>query len=513
MAEQSGTELSAYIRSKEIWLQAVLDKLGWTVEGLQKGDQLTLCSVNAHHFVPEGNLAQHLCRCGRDEEEDEFETKATIRITPALQAAVLAHVKTEQENAMNLQQEMVTMPASLVDDSSPSNDVFSHGPLHTIGYIKSWKLVPKMFAVISPNFLKMADIRAWLYKNLPPNHSQSRVVGGEVNVVEMVARCLTQPDSSGNVNPDYVIQSTHQLFGPNTTSFILELWKFLAISSLQEQHNIPNSVVNDIVPLRLPATGSQPSQRFPMHLLEAAQYAVGTQGEGLNQAGLLSAPLSVDDRKALYDFVVEAAGVRNPDRKLDDLYRDDFYTKLQKDSQQKPGDLEPSTLEEMARQRDYKRRRQTYRAKNVHITKRSTVEVMRDVINARMAELVAELKEEATPLDNNTELANSSSHDQDLASPDHDSRHSSRDYHQSRHHEHDRQLQRRSRSHSRDKEHHHRSRSHSRGRQSRSHSRDKRHHHRSRSHSHEKKHKHSRSHSRDKRHRHKHKHKHKHVQD
>lgn len=29
----------------------------------------------------------------------------------------------------------------------------------------------------------------------------------------------------------------------------------------------------------------------------------------------------------------------------------------------------------MAKQRDYKRRRQTYRAKNVHITKRSTVEV------------------------------------------------------------------------------------------------------------------------------------------
>ena len=160
------------------------------------------------------------------------------------------------------------MPASLVDDSSPSNDVFSHGPLHTIGYIKSWKLVPKMFAVISPNFLKMADIRAWLYKNLPPNHSQSRVVGGEVNVVEMVARCLTQPDSSGNVNPDYVIQSTHQLFGPSrsvylciwcfttvyiidTTSFILELWKFLAISSLQEQHNIPNVSIVDLYKLSI----------------------------------------------------------------------------------------------------------------------------------------------------------------------------------------------------------------------------------------------------------------------
>jgi len=32
----SRTELSEYICSKENWLQAVLDQLGWTVEGLQK---------------------------------------------------------------------------------------------------------------------------------------------------------------------------------------------------------------------------------------------------------------------------------------------------------------------------------------------------------------------------------------------------------------------------------------------------------------------------------------------
>jgi len=64
-------------------------------------------------------------------------------------------------------------------------------------------------------------------------------------------------------------------------------------------------VVNDIVPLKLSATGSQPSQRFPTHLLEAARYAVSTQGEGLHQVGPPSAPLSVDDRKAIYDFVIE----------------------------------------------------------------------------------------------------------------------------------------------------------------------------------------------------------------
>jgi len=63
--------------------------------------------------------------------------------------------------------------------------------------------------------------------------------------------------------------------------------------------------VNDIAPLRLSATGSQPSQRFPTHLLEAARYIVATQGEGLNQPRPPSTPLSVDDRKAIYDFVIE----------------------------------------------------------------------------------------------------------------------------------------------------------------------------------------------------------------
>ena len=39
------------------------------------------------------------------------------------------------------------------------------------------------------------------------------------------------------------------------------------------------------------------------------------------------------------------------------------------------GDQPKTRFEVLAEQRDYKRRRQSYRAKNVHITKRSAVEV------------------------------------------------------------------------------------------------------------------------------------------
>jgi U11/U12 small nuclear ribonucleoprotein SNRNP48 len=45
--------------------------------------------------------------------------------------------------------------------------------------------------------------------------------------------------------------------------------------------------------------------------------------------------------------------------------------------------------------RDYKRRRQRYRARNTHLTKRRPVEVARDIIQARMRELFPELDHEA----------------------------------------------------------------------------------------------------------------------
>ncbi|XP_039570754.1 U11/U12 small nuclear ribonucleoprotein 48 kDa protein isoform X2 [Passer montanus] len=60
------------------------------------------------------------------------------------------------------------------------------------------------------------------------------------------------------------------------------------------------------------------------------------------------------------------------------------------DSQKGP----KSHLEILAEMRDYKRRRQSYRAKNVHITKKSYTEVIRDVIGVHMEELSNQWQEE-----------------------------------------------------------------------------------------------------------------------
>lgn len=116
-------------------------------------------------------------------------------------------------NSLQQQQAVTTILTSLVDESLPPNDVFSHGPLHIISYIKSWKLVPKMFAVVNPAFLKTADVKGWLFKNLPRGHAHNTVIGGEVHVVDSILNCLMQPREGRTVDPDSVVLSTQQLLG------------------------------------------------------------------------------------------------------------------------------------------------------------------------------------------------------------------------------------------------------------------------------------------------------------
>ncbi|XP_047212393.1 U11/U12 small nuclear ribonucleoprotein 48 kDa protein [Girardinichthys multiradiatus] len=101
--------------------------------------------------------------------------------------------------------------------------------------------------------------------------------------------------------------------------------------------------------------------------------------------------LTVADRLALYDHVVDVLGQQNEAvSSKEDLYVD-LVSKLQKGEEQN----EPkSHLELMAEMRDYKRRRQSYRAKNVHITKKSYTEVIREVISVHSEELARQWKEE-----------------------------------------------------------------------------------------------------------------------
>merc|ERR1712071_349819 len=69
-----------------------------------------------------------------------------------------------------------------------------------------------------------------------------------------------------------------------------------------------------------------------------------------------------------------------------------------------------SHLEVLAEMRDYKRRRQSYRAKNVHITKKSYTEVIREVIDVHSVELSKLWQEEEPEVEEEAKTSKPSSH-------------------------------------------------------------------------------------------------------
>ncbi|XP_044298740.1 U11/U12 small nuclear ribonucleoprotein 48 kDa protein isoform X2 [Varanus komodoensis] len=104
--------------------------------------------------------------------------------------------------------------------------------------------------------------------------------------------------------------------------------------------------------------------------------------------------LTQADRLALYDYVLaETKNQRSRSQLMEndsDLFVDLAAKVNQDDGQKGP----KSHLEILAEMRDYKRRRQSYRAKNVHITKKSYTEVIRDVIGVHMEELATHWQDE-----------------------------------------------------------------------------------------------------------------------
>ncbi|KAF1584406.1 UNVERIFIED_CONTAM: U11/U12 small nuclear ribonucleoprotein 48 kDa protein, partial [Eudyptes robustus] len=143
------------------------------------------------------------------------------------------------------------------------------------------------------------------------------------------------------------------------------------------------------------------------HVVKQARAQSAKEGTGYSERSYSLLPVEVPqnhkrftcdltqaDRLALYDYVVEETKKQRSRSQItendSDLFVDLAAKITQDDSQKGP----KSHLEILAEMRDYKRRRQSYRAKNVHITKKSYTEVIRDVIGVHMEELSNHWQEE-----------------------------------------------------------------------------------------------------------------------
>ncbi|XP_063256007.1 U11/U12 small nuclear ribonucleoprotein 48 kDa protein isoform X4 [Prinia subflava] len=157
--------------------------------------------------------------------------------------------------------------------------------------------------------------------------------------------------------------------------------------------------------LKVPTVAMDKDLQF--HIVKQARAQSVKEGAGYSEGSYSLLPIEVPqnhkrftcdltqaDRLALYDYVVEETKKQKSRSQIvendSDLFVDLAAKITQDDSQKGP----KSHLEILAEMRDYKRRRQSYRAKNVHITKKSYTEVIRDVIGVHMEELSNQWQEE-----------------------------------------------------------------------------------------------------------------------
>lgn len=108
--------------------------------------------------------------------------------------------------------------------------------------------------------------------------------------------------------------------------------------------------------------------------------------------------LTPPERFAIYDHVVERGKATNKTSsvKLEDLQVN--FEKKPTADEQRP----PSQLELKSQMRDYKRRRQSYRAKNVHITRKTYTEILKEVIENQTEYLKQLQAEDGDTVDSTT---------------------------------------------------------------------------------------------------------------
>ncbi|KAL8622984.1 hypothetical protein ACOMHN_027105 [Nucella lapillus] len=128
--------------------------------------------------------------------------------------------------------------------------------------------------------------------------------------------------------------------------------------------------------------------------------------------------LSAQERLAVYEHCVHTlksqGKMANVDR--DEVLTTDWERIVKKGMLEQGGERPKTRFELMALLRDQKRRRQTYRAKNVHVTKKSYTEIIREVIQNQIDIMMpsAEVKEEGVEEEEDStrdgDIANRSQH-------------------------------------------------------------------------------------------------------
>lgn len=230
-------------------------------------------------------------------------------------------------------------------------------------YFQSWKFqIPSRFKSLHQGIRSQSSpqLSAFFTAHLP---SFSPLFESDEEINFLVSRFVEEAQGASEL-----VQDLRPLLGREAIRLVVAVWRLFALRQLVVSSFVPESEA-EILWRRLcePITASVEANVVPADATVSAPAAE----EGLS------------GRFILFNSITQTAERVRTERQIAQLVSDG-----QRGSEH--GTIKPkSDLEILAEQRDYKRRRASYRAKRTHITKRTPTQVTRELIRIMMMDFSA----------------------------------------------------------------------------------------------------------------------------
>nr|XP_058940266.1 U11/U12 small nuclear ribonucleoprotein 48 kDa protein-like [Pocillopora verrucosa] len=416
-------EISSFVTHTATEMERILSRFKWRKEDLLKkvnSSKLIHCPYDFSHRIPASRLNKHLSLCQYKTKDinpqdvctsPEFFYQTCKAVIPiAIDEKHYSSLKNGHESGkldtgvhMRVDNKAVPTCCSLltpkersahntqsmmVDGRTCHND-----SAHEIRSIMAWEVIPSSQLQLELHLLSQEEIKTWIIGNLPQVQYLSSVDGASEHLVDFVLSCLQEEKVA---HPSGLEEMLKDFLGDETKAFVLNLWKFLAVSVTKEKNSAIYSQMEN---------KTQDSSANSFETKTDVQDHPEPVGSPVKEIPLpmdrVISDFSPQQRLTVYEHVIQAAKAK---RETDKQEMDLEIVSDSNESKGTEGDQPKTHFEVLAEQRDYKRRRQSYRAKNVHITKRSAVEVMRDLIETQMHVLEMQYKEEHGITGNNSDV-------------------------------------------------------------------------------------------------------------
>jgi U11/U12 small nuclear ribonucleoprotein SNRNP48 len=385
--------MSEDIEKKREIFAKTLDKIGITRESLLKQPHLVQCKYNSHHYVPESSLDRHLRTC-------PYSALKMDKKTIELYLDQLNYKYTDSSGIIGISLDSSTLRAirdycrhgnsggshdvehegqNVVLESNqdvPSDIIQQNDPILLIRYIKSINQVPLKYHMLIPSLYHPILLKTWLISNIPQQHIYKGEIGGEFHLVDDMLYHFTV---SPTVTPTAFLHRVHPLISHASRHFTLSFWKFLIIHQIQQHHNISEKLVQDLLPLPNMDVKSSNDKDVSSVIKSMAARIPCEQHVPIP---VQHVSMTTNEKRLLYDYVVEVSRKERREANNASAFTNDISSLYNDSIKMTGGNVKgldgegKDKLLELKEMRDVKRRRQSYRAKNVHITQKSIKQVM-----------------------------------------------------------------------------------------------------------------------------------------